>query len=382
MPFQSVSPMLDASVIICTHNPRPDYFARVLDGLRHQTLPLHKWELLIIDNASQVPLATSYDISWHPAAHHLVESKLGLSWARHRGIQEASADLIIFVDDDNVLDERYLAEAIKIKQERASFGVWGAGSIRGDFEVEPPESFRSWLPVREVTAPRWSNLAGSRLFGDSPEDAIPWGAGLCVRKGVAIAYRQFCDQTSIQITGRKGTALIAGEDTEICFVCCSHGLGVGVFPELKLTHLIPQRRVSADYIVRFAEGTCLSNSLLHYKWEHVIPQSPLSIKTLLTVLKTILFYSGVDRKVRFASLRALAKANRIIKEDLRKNNSQIDDMEPLASKAAVGAERANSELQSLDASSLRRLSDVPPPRFTPSPTFDHSSADPSGGVIH
>src|SRR2546421_8696932 len=104
--------MLDASVVICTHNPRSDYFVRVLDGLRNQTLPLHKWELLIIDNASRLPLASSWDISWHPAARHILESELGLSSARSRGIQEASADLIIFVDDDNVLDETYLAEAI------------------------------------------------------------------------------------------------------------------------------------------------------------------------------------------------------------------------------------------------------------------------------
>ena len=143
MPVQSASTMLDASVIICTHNPRSDYFARVLDGLRNQTLPLHKWELLIVDNASRLPLASSWDISWHPNARHILESELGLSHARRRGIQEASADLIIFVDDDNVLDETYLAEAIKIKQEWPSLGVWGSGSIRGDFEVELPESLRN-----------------------------------------------------------------------------------------------------------------------------------------------------------------------------------------------------------------------------------------------
>ena len=57
MPFQSASTMLDASVIICAHNPRSDYFARILDGLRNQTLPLHKWELLIVDNASQAPFS-------------------------------------------------------------------------------------------------------------------------------------------------------------------------------------------------------------------------------------------------------------------------------------------------------------------------------------
>ena len=223
------STMLDASVIICAHNPRPDYFARVLDGLRNQTFPLHKWELLILDNASRPPLASSWDISWHPNGRHILESKLGLSWARSRGIQEASADLIIFVDDDNVLDERYLAEAIKINQEWPSLGAWGSGCIRGDFEGEAPERFRSWLPVREVTAPRWSNLVGSRLFGDSPEDAIPWGAGLCVRKKIAIAYRQFWIQSSLQLTGHQGQALLGAEDTEIACVCCSQGLGVGSF---------------------------------------------------------------------------------------------------------------------------------------------------------
>jgi glycosyltransferase involved in cell wall biosynthesis len=202
--------MLDASVIICTHNPRSDYFARVLDGVRHQTLSLHRWELLIVDNASRVPLASSWDISWHPTAHHILESELGLTPARRRGIQEASADLIIFVDDDNVLDETYLAKAIKIKQKWPSLGVWGSGSIQGEFEVELPEGLRqhrNWLPRREVAAPRWSNLTSYKY----PEDAMPIGAGLCVCKEVAMAYSLFCDQSSLQITDRQGALSLAWE---------------------------------------------------------------------------------------------------------------------------------------------------------------------------
>jgi glycosyltransferase involved in cell wall biosynthesis len=285
-------------------------------------------------------LALSWDITWHPIARHILESELGLAPARRRGIQEASADLIIFVDDDNVLDENYLAEVVKIKQVWPSLGVWGSGCIRGDFEVEPLESLRPWLPVRQVTVPRWSNLAGSRLFGDSPEDAIPWGAGLCVRKEIAIAYSQFCDQSSIEITDRQGVSLVGGGDTEISFVSCSHGLGIGIFAELKLTHLIPGHRVSEDYIVRFAEGTCLSNSLLHYKWQHTIPQSPYSVKTLLTALKAILLYRGVNRDIRLAWVRALVKANRIIKMDLAKNNGQIYDVAvPVPSAAPVAVDR-------------------------------------------
>ena len=322
MPCQSASTMLDASVVICTHNPRADYFAQVLDGLRNQTLPLHKWELLIVDNASQVPLASSCDISWHPTARHISERELGVAYARRRGIREASADLIIFVDDDNVLDENYLAKAIKIGQEWPYFGAWGSGCIRGDFEVEPPVSLtklRPWwlIPVREVSAPRWSNVA-------SCEDAIPWCAGLCLRKEVGMAYSQFCDQSSIQITSRQGASLFGGEDIEISFICCDQGLGIGIFPDLKLTHLIPKRRLSEDYLVRMMEDSSLSGLLLYYKWQHVIPQSSFSIKTLLSVLKTILLYHGLDRDIRFAWVRALVKANKIIRMDLRKNNR--DDM--------------------------------------------------------
>jgi glycosyltransferase involved in cell wall biosynthesis len=340
MPYQSASTMLDASVIICTHNPRADYFARVLDGLRNQTLPLHKWELLIVDNASQVPVASSCDVSWHPTARHILERELGVAYARRRGIQEASADLIIFVDDDNVLDKNYLAEAIKIGQEWPSLGAWGSGCIRGDFEVDPPVSLtklRPWwlIPVREVSAPRWSNLA-------SCEDAIPWCAGLCVRKEVGMAYSQFCDQSSMQITSRQGASLFGGEDIEISFVCCNHGLGIGIFPALKLTHLIPKRRLTEDYLVRMMEDSSLSGILLYYKWQNIIPQSPFSIKTLLSVLKTILLYHGLERDIRFAWVRALVKAKRIIGMDLRKNNGQIYEHGSTPG-ASIGATRSASQ---------------------------------------
>jgi glycosyltransferase involved in cell wall biosynthesis len=336
------STMLDASVVICAHNPRPDYFARVLNGLRHQTLQFDRWELLIVDNESQLPLASRWDISWHPAARHLLERRLGLTWARHRGIQEASADLIIFVDDDNVLDETYLAEAIKLKHEWPYLGAWGSGSIRGELEVGLPESLRrhqSWLPLREVEAPRWSNLASYRK-ADAAEDVIPMGGGLCLRKNLAIAYIRLCHQSSIFLTDRQGDALSSAGDVEISWVCCSNGFGIGVFPELKLTHLIPQRRLSEDYFVRFTAEACLSEFLLDYKWRHMVPQSPYGLKTLLSVLKTILFYRGVDRRMRFAWLRALAKAKRIIAVDLRKNNGQISHPAVrLASKATVGSAR-------------------------------------------
>jgi hypothetical protein len=45
----SSTPVVDASVIICTHNPRPEYLRRVLGALETQTFDKKRWELLVVD---------------------------------------------------------------------------------------------------------------------------------------------------------------------------------------------------------------------------------------------------------------------------------------------------------------------------------------------
>ena len=70
---------LDYSVIICSHNPRRDYFDRTLVSLREQTMARERWELLLIDNRSDRPLANVYDLSWHPLARDMREEELGLT---------------------------------------------------------------------------------------------------------------------------------------------------------------------------------------------------------------------------------------------------------------------------------------------------------------
>jgi hypothetical protein len=248
---------------------------------------------------------------------HIVENEMGVAAARRRGIREACADLTVFVDDDNVLDKAYLTHAVGIGRDWPSLGVWGSGSIQADFEVKPSESLIEFLPylaLRETASPLWSNVA-------SCVQAMPWGAGLCVRKAVAVAYCQSCERSSIQITGRVGSSManLNGEDKEIALVCCGQGSAFGIFPDLRITHLIPRQRVSEDYMVRLVEGTLFSDLLLNYKWLNIIPDSR-RVRVLLSVLKTLLLHSGIDRRMRFAWVRALAKASRIIDADLKKKS--------------------------------------------------------------
>ena len=109
-----------------------------LSALSRQSYPQDNWELIVVDNASQVDVATRFPLDWHPAGRHVGEHELGLIHARLRGISESKGDLIVFVDDDNVLAPNFLFEAGKIGAEYPFLGVWG-GSIRAEFELQPPD---------------------------------------------------------------------------------------------------------------------------------------------------------------------------------------------------------------------------------------------------
>jgi len=261
------------SVILCTHNPRAEFLNRTLDSLRAQTLPLPSWELVIIDNRSSSPLADRVDLAWHPHARIVREEELGLTPARLRGIASSRAELIVFVDDDNVLQADYLEVAAGLAAEHPFLGAWG-GHCRGEYEVPPPawaQPYLCYLAVREVSRFTWSNEY--RL------DNIPFGAGLCIRRTVAEAYAHDARHNQVRrALGRQGTALTSGEDSDMAFMAVPLGLGLGLSPRLALRHLIPAGRLEIAYFERLLEGIAFSTIIvlnLHGVGPHVRRQSRL-----------------------------------------------------------------------------------------------------------
>ncbi|MFM8892087.1 MAG: glycosyltransferase [Planctomycetia bacterium] len=246
----SLTQPLSASVVICTHNPRASLLARTVESLRAQTEPAERWEFILVDNNSTPPVSERIDLAWHPAARIVREERTGLTHARLRGIAEATAPLIIFVDDDNVLARDYVETAIRIGAEHPFLGAWG-GTIRGEFETPPPHWARQHLgllAIRDCHRATWTN----EPYGSQ---STPVGAGMCIRKQVADAYAAATAGDPLRIAlGRAGSSMMACEDTEMAHASFEFDLGVGVFPQLSLTHLIPAERLQPGYLERVAEG--------------------------------------------------------------------------------------------------------------------------------
>jgi len=288
--------MTDLSVIICTHNPRPELLSRALLALAAQTLPNAEWELILVDNASDPAVEGRFDLSFHPQARVVREMALGLTPARLRGFTEATADLLLMVDDDNFLAPDYLEQALAIGAEYPRLGTWG-GQCVPEFEEPPAEwtkEYRNWIAIREFDRDTWSNVP-------LDQQAISPGAGLCVRRAVATAYAKLLSENPARKQlDRTGTRLLAGGDTDLSLTSCDLGLGNGSFAALKLTHFIPKRRLEESYLLELVESMTCSSILLNYFRGGGLPQRPSRSQRLLR------WYEGLrvpERERRFSDAR-------------------------------------------------------------------------------
>ena len=240
------------SVILPTHNPHAGRLARTLDGLRGQSLPLDRWEVVIVDNASTEPLSDEL-VNWHPKGRVVRENRLGLTAARLAGVAATTGKVIVFVDDDNVLASDYLEHVGKLFDGHAQLGAAG-GKCVPEWEQSPAE----WLREFE------GNLAlrdfGSQPRVERPVNAYPThapvGAGMVIRRSAWDAYQGMPGDASV--TDRKGNELTSGGDNDIVLSVVRAGWEVGYFPELMLTHLIPAGRTTAEYLARLNRGIARS----------------------------------------------------------------------------------------------------------------------------
>ena len=288
------------SAIICTYNPDLKRLDRVLRALEAQTLPQSEWECLLIDNASVPALAGQVDMAWHASGRIVREEAVGLTHARLKSIAEARGEILVFVDDDCLLDPDYLAQTVKIHQKNFFLGAVG-GYGRAEYATTPPpwltKSLRQYhldMPIPQTE----HTLAYARVrkfWG-------PWfpvGAGLTIRRELAMRYADLIRNDPLALgLGRSGNILTGGEDLDMDICVMDQGYAIGKSTELRFTHVIPNSRLELDYMLQLLYLSQYSTErlLVHRGWKKALPWKPPSawqkIKRRITSLRR---YPAEDR---------------------------------------------------------------------------------------
>lgn len=254
-----MSPLI--SVILPAHNPDEERLARTLAGLRAQTLPPSRWELLLVDNAStRFP---SVDRLREHGPENLIlhhEPVIGLTRARRHGFTRSRAAAAVLVDDDNVLAPDYLERALAHLDVHPSVGTLG-GPVVPEFASTPADwtaEFHGLLALRDL-GPAPIISAGLRPPGAAANQYplhAPVGAGMVVRRPAWEAWfrRLEAGPPEAAPTDRKGDDLSSGGDNDIVLAALAAGWETAYFPDLRLVHLIPDFRLQVAYLARLNHG--------------------------------------------------------------------------------------------------------------------------------
>ena len=230
------------SIIICTYN-REKYIRPLLESIAKNDYPTTDYEIVLVDNNCT---DNTHGVCEQFAAAHkevafryVIEPEQGLSAARNKGIKEAKGDIIIYVDDDALVDTDYIrqyAEHFATYPETMAAG----GPIEPLYESKEP----SWMsPYTKALLTAWMNY-GTQVR-EYPNGRYPGGGNAAYRKEVFERVGLFNTEL-----GRKGNLLLASEEKDIFDKMKALGMKVLYLPAPVLHHCIPQTKLEEDYFNR------------------------------------------------------------------------------------------------------------------------------------
>jgi len=248
------------SVIICCHNSSVR-LPQTLSHIYNQQLSIAiELEVIIVNNASTDNTKQVAEFECKKYQSQAIKFKIinelmpGLIYARKKGVDTASYEYLVFCDDDNWLESKYLQKAYECIHLKDNIGAVGGFGIAVS-DVEFPEWFQMYQDAYAV--------GKQDTYPDDPTKAnYLWGAGLVTRK--SLFMKAYAKHPPL-LVGRQANKLSCGEDAELTMRLRIMGFDLIYNSELIYQHYISINRLTISYREQlFAEGSESSSEVLDY----------------------------------------------------------------------------------------------------------------------
>jgi glycosyltransferase involved in cell wall biosynthesis len=214
---------------------------QTLAGIAAQQFPRDHFEVLVIDNNSRDHTRAVVEefASAHPAPRYILETKQGLDYGRNRAIAEARGEIILFGDDDILVQPDWIAQmAVPLLADQETRRV---GAVGGEVIPVFPDGLPDW--VREWHAP----LAFRADTGPLEAKHSPMGANMAFPKWVFEKLGPF--HTALD---RAAGNYFSGGDSEMIRRVREAGHEVWFSAAAAVKHQMPASRTTFRYAARHA----------------------------------------------------------------------------------------------------------------------------------
>ncbi len=233
VPFSSEVDWPRVSVVVCSYNGEAT-IGETLDAVHQLDYP--NYEVIVVDDGSTdntAAIARSHDV-------RLIRTpNQGLSTARNIGMEEATGDIVAYLDDDAYPDPHWLTylAATFLKTDHAAVG---------GPNISPPQD---GLVAHAVNCVPGNPM--HVLLSDSEAEHIP-GCNFAIRRDILRG-----------LGGFDPTFRIAGDDVDMCWRLQEEGWSLGFHPAGMVWH---HRRRSVGAFWRQQKNYGKAEALLETKW--------------------------------------------------------------------------------------------------------------------
>lgn len=237
---------MKVSIIIPTHN-RAETLRNAIESVV-SLKDAAEYEFVIVDNNSSDGTREVVE-SYHPLARYVFEGNTSFSKARSTGAENATGDILLYLDDDVLVRPGTLDELIRIFTIYSDCGVV-AGRIDPKFEGQPPD----WVLKCQSSFNGWSLFNESTYsFVRSTFQEVPSAAGpmMAIRREAYLKVNGFPPDT-VGVESNSGNKLfnklyIGPGDYGLCLKVRDAGYKILYSNLAGVFHVIPPLRFSVRF---------------------------------------------------------------------------------------------------------------------------------------
>ena len=240
------------SIVLTTYN-RASSMEMALKSLQAQDYP--SFEIVVVDNNSTDHTAEVVQriAADDPRVRYLLQPTPGVGPARNLGCQESQAELIAFLDDDEIAPPEWVSRLVSAQVKNGASGV--GGPYEPMWVTSPP----CWLLHSRCMQETLSFMD----FGSVPRQ-VEWllgGNALYTRKALAeVGYFG-------SVPGRTGLKQVrGGGDMAAGMRLSKAGHRLWFEPSAKVYHTVPPERMRLKYILRRAFWAGYDDVAIGQEW--------------------------------------------------------------------------------------------------------------------
>jgi len=246
------------SVVIST-NGQGKNLRQILLSLQKQKFSSKEYEVIIIENGSRgkiKQIVNEINNICNKCVRYIYEPRPGLHYGRNTGAKVAKGDIVLYTDDDVIVDPYWIEEIYRC-YENSDVGAVG-GKVVGEWEIKPPE----WV---------WMFGTKKNIY---PLTVVDWGEGTFeLRKRYIVGANYSARKSIIFEVGGSNPDIFPPHlkylngDGECGFIDKVRDKGYKVIYNSKaiIKHCIPASRCTKEYFIKRFAGEAISQVYSIYR---------------------------------------------------------------------------------------------------------------------